>query len=311
MDSSSLLSMTIDLTKTPFKMTDPFKPLRSLAISAGLAHLPENVHRVVASFAFFAFLHLVAAPILSRALAPRVYTNLSRRGKNTWNIHIVSQAHVLIIVPLALWTMAGAPELAQDKAFGWSEERVGLLTSVASGYFLWDTLDAIINFTSVGFVLHGFVALCIFVGSFRPFVAFFTTRCLLWELSTFFLNVHWFCDKTGMTGSKLQLINGLCLLSTFFAVRVVFGGMYITPRFTVVLWSVRDQLPPIYTVIFLGGNTCLTSLNVFWFYKMLQAIRKRFPEGQSTTTKQDDVQGDLYSNLVRKSGFAWLFNKIM
>lgn len=46
---------------------------------------------------------------------------------------------------------------------------------------------------------------------------------MLYELSTPFLNVHWFCDKLGMTGSKLQLYNGIALLVTFFGCRIVWG----------------------------------------------------------------------------------------
>lgn len=89
-------------------------------------------------------------------------------------IHIVSQAHVLVIVPLAVRSLH-LEDLEEDKAFGWCEERIGLLISVAVGcvflvhdasaltfaqisYFVWDTLDAIINFTDIGFVLHGISA---------------------------------------------------------------------------------------------------------------------------------------------------------
>lgn len=59
--------------------------------------------------------------------------------------------------------------------------------------------------------------------------------------STVFLNFHWlgplspyvkskphpslrFMDKTGQTGSMLQLVNGIVLLSTFFGVRLAYGG---------------------------------------------------------------------------------------
>ncbi len=47
---------------------------------------------------------------------------------------------------------------------------------------------------------------------------------MLYELSTPFLNIHWFLDKTGMTGTKIQLYNGLTLLSVFFCCRLVWGA---------------------------------------------------------------------------------------
>ena len=46
---------------------------------------------------------------------------------------------------------------------------------------------------------------------------------MLYELSTPFLNIHWFCDKLGMTGSKLRMYNGIALLVTFFGCRIVWG----------------------------------------------------------------------------------------
>jgi hypothetical protein len=44
-----------------------------------------------------------------------------------------------------------------------------------------------------------------------PFVAYHSARFLLWELSTPFLNIHWMLDKTGQTGSPLQLVNDLIM----------------------------------------------------------------------------------------------------
>ncbi len=33
-------------------------------------------------------------------------------------------------------------------------------------YFIWDTVDAIINFVDIGFVVHGLACLAIYLGSF-------------------------------------------------------------------------------------------------------------------------------------------------
>lgn len=46
---------------------------------------------------------------------------------------------------------------------------------------------------------------------------------ILYELSSPFLNVHWFCDKLNLTGSKLQWYNGMVLLSMFFLCRLCWG----------------------------------------------------------------------------------------
>ncbi|RAL61747.1 hypothetical protein DID88_002813 [Monilinia fructigena] len=58
---------------------------------------------------------------------------------------------------------------------------------------------------------------------FRPFVNFYGCTFILYELSSPFLNFHWFFDKLDMTGSKPQLYNGIALLFTFFCCRLVWG----------------------------------------------------------------------------------------
>jgi hypothetical protein len=37
------------------------------------------------------------------------------------------------------------------------------------------------------------------------------------------LNIHWFCDKLNLTGSKIQWYNGMLLLGSFFGCRLVWG----------------------------------------------------------------------------------------
>jgi hypothetical protein len=123
-------------------------------------------------------------------------------------------------------------------------------------YFLWDTLDASVNFADLGFVIHGAACLMIytfaFVGNFHSY--FFPSQSFRNHFlpithldsfcgrrmdilptvalvdsfrSTIFLNIHWFLDKTNRAGSTLQLINGFFLVGSFFAVRLVYGGIMV------------------------------------------------------------------------------------
>ncbi len=76
----------------------------------------------------------------------------------------------------------------------------------------------------VSYVLHIFDdRLCFTDLVQRPFVNYYAPVFVLYELSTPFLNVHWFCDKLNMTGGKLQWCNGILLLLTFFCSRLVWG----------------------------------------------------------------------------------------
>ncbi|RXW19629.1 hypothetical protein EST38_g6214 [Candolleomyces aberdarensis] len=216
-------------------MSPPFLD-RFLAEILGLSKLPPYLPTLYLSLAGFTFVHLVLAPWLSAKLAPDAWGALrGKRARNNWCS----------------------------------------LTLFFCRYFIWDTFDAIINFVDAGFVIHGVACTLIYAMSFRPFVAYYGTRCLLWEISTFFLNIHWFLDKTNRTGSNLQLINGIALLFTFFSVRLVYGGS-ISYQFFLTLLGAWRSVPWSYTFTFGLANFALQGLNWLWFSKMIAAIRKRF-----------------------------------
>ncbi|GJF00569.1 TLC domain-containing protein [Phanerochaete sordida] len=249
-----------------------------LARGLDLPHLPPHFPLVAYSALGFTAVHVALAPLLSRWLAPESYGKLKgRRARNNWNIHIVSLVHAVAIIALALRAF-NQPALAADKVFGW-HETAEVANSVALGYFIWDTIDAIVNFTDLGFVLHGLACVVTYSLTFTPYLQYFSCRFLLWELSTPFLNIHWFLDKTGRTGSTLQLVNGILLLSTFFFVRIVYGW-YISVTFWRVMFAraTRDAMPRPVWAVFLLGHATLTLLNLLWLSKMVRALRRRFDD---------------------------------
>ncbi|KAK0496685.1 hypothetical protein EDD18DRAFT_1352527 [Armillaria luteobubalina] len=152
-------------------------------LDAGFAALPLHLPTLLISLVFFTSMQLVVMRLRAR--------------NNNWYIHVVSQA------PVSLGCLS-LEALDRHRALGREKDRVGQLIAISSGYFIWDTIDAIVKFVDIGFV--------------KSISAYYATRCLLWEGSTFFLGIHWFLDKTNHTGSTFQLINGLFLLVTFFVV---------------------------------------------------------------------------------------------
>lgn len=139
----------------------------------------------------------------------------------------------------------------------------------------------------VGFLMHALSAVVVFALGFRPFINFYGPVFILFELSSPFLNFHWFFDKLNMTGSKPQLYNGVLLLTVFFFCRVVWGpyqsikvyrdvyNAYMNPPLT------REEGIPIPTwlvLVYLGSNILLNSLNYYWFSRMIETVRKRFSE---------------------------------
>ena len=139
----------------------------------------------------------------------------------------------------------------------------------------------------------------------RPFANYYGLAFVLYELSTPFLNFHWFLDKFGMTGSLAQLINGIALIISFGGCRLVWG-IYQSVLIYSDIWhamEVRDSvksgkidlaknsletvaevqsLPLALAAVYLVGNTLLIFLNCYWFGKMIEALVKRFkkPEGK-------------------------------
>jgi hypothetical protein len=58
----------------------------------------------------------------------------------------------------------------------------------------------------------------------KPFSNYYGPTFILYELSSPFLNIHWFCDKLNLTGSKIQWYNGMILLASFFSCRLAWGS---------------------------------------------------------------------------------------
>jgi hypothetical protein len=95
----------------------------------------------------------------------------------------------------------------------------------AIGYFLWDLFISVYHIAETGpaFVFHASSCLTVFLLGLLPFAQGHSPVFLLFETSTIFLNIHWFCDKTGRSGSTLQWINGMLLLASFFVARLLNG----------------------------------------------------------------------------------------
>ncbi|KAI0341629.1 DUF887-domain-containing protein [Trametopsis cervina] len=271
----------------------------------GLEQLPKNFPWIAYSALGFTLVHVVLAPAVSQWVAPVSYAKLQgRRAKNNWDIHVVSLVHALIIIVLASRALF-LPALLADPIHGW-DDAAELANAIAAGYFVWDTIDAIVNFTDLGFVLHGLACTIVYTLTFRPILEYFSCRFLFWEMSTPFLNIHWFLDKTGYTGGTFQLINGILLLSTFFFVRIVYGW-YTSIKFWRIMFTSSSQIPTASWVIFLLGHAVLMTLNLIWLNKMIHALRKRFDTShdpkQPLLTPSDGLPSH-YSNTNPVDGAA-------
>ncbi|KAG7087439.1 hypothetical protein E1B28_013405 [Marasmius oreades] len=266
------------------------RTLTPIALTANLEKLPPHLPTLINWFIIFNFVQLVISPIIS-SLVSTTYPTI--KNKQKWHMHIISQVHVLAVLPLVLRCLSAEP-LANDKLYGW-DDRFGTLNAIAAAYFLWDTLNELILADNLGFVLHGFACLVIYTFTFSPFLCYFATRCLLWESSTFFLNNHWFVlpgstlltqteekggrflDKTKQAGSTLQLVNGILLIAVFFCVRIV-HGLWTSYNFWRTIMGA--DLPFALYIAYCTGNLLLNGLNLMWFRKMIRVLQRRFNNPQ-------------------------------
>lgn len=315
-------------------MKDPFpipripalsKAVQPLADYFSLPTLPLHIHEIVIIAAFYQFVGSVVSPILSNRLFPAQYSALSRRKKLNWDVHVVSLVQSTTINALALWVAYVDDERRnmdwQERIWGY-DGASAMIQALACGYFLWDLIMTAANLDifGLGMLAHAISALLVYSFGFRPFLNYYSTTFILWELSSPFLNVHWFCDKLGLTGSKLQLYNGITLIATFASCRLIWGT-YNSVLVAKDMWAAVDYTPvtaatiapalaenatfpaqyaetmhhvtaattlPLWIpVIYLGSNLTLNSLNFYWFFKMIDAVRKRFDPKEQAKEKKE------------------------
>lgn len=136
---------------------------------------------------------------------------------------------------------------------------------------------------------------------------FYGPTFILYELSSPFLNIHWFLDKLRLTGSRVQWYNGIMLLASFFSCRLLWGT-YQSIRVYQDVWAglhydstnppynasledpekfssdgvmrffSGDKVPMWLAAVYLGSNIVLNTLNFYWFGKMIETVRSRFQE---------------------------------
>ncbi|RFU33390.1 hypothetical protein B7463_g2969, partial [Scytalidium lignicola] len=281
------------------------KAVQPFADYFGLTTLPLHIHEVLASFLTYTFINLVIGPWISKLVFPVKYMKLSADRRINWDVHVVSLFQSIMISALALVVMFTDEDRKnmtwEERVWGYTG-RGGMIQGLATGYFLWDFMITIqhLRLFGVDMLGHAVSALVVFSFGFRPFVNYYASTFILYELSTIFLNFHWFFDKLDLTGTRGQLYNGIVLLITFFGCRLVWGT-YQSLRVYQDLWAALHynpaksakvktspnheemmqfasdkQIPLWLPLLYLASNILLNTLNFHWFSKMIATIRKRF-----------------------------------
>ncbi|KAL2037251.1 hypothetical protein N7G274_009940 [Stereocaulon virgatum] len=312
-------------------MIDPIPPppalikalVQPIADAFSLRTLSLHGHEVLLAFCLYNVLSIYISPALSHRFFPATYPNLSPKTKVNWDVHVTSMFQAVFICSAALWIVLGDEERknmnASERIWGYTGA-MGMTQAFAAGYFAWDVLVSSMHLDVLGpgSLAHAISALIVTCLGFHPFANYYGIAFVLYELSTPLLNIHWFFDKCKLTGSRIQLYNGILLLITFFGCRLVWGTYqtvhiyrdiwYVlhtpggrepaskswlssspvtsTPdRAEIMRFSGAQVLPPWLAYVYLGSNTLLSALNFYWFWLMIAAVRKRFVPAEKKTDK--------------------------
>ncbi|KAK5987717.1 putative TLC domain-containing protein C17A2.02c [Cladobotryum mycophilum] len=280
--------------------------------------LPLHIHEVLFAALFYSFIFWPISPLLSKLIAPQHYSQLNRKKRLNWDAHIVSFIQSTLINILAIWVMLVDEERKhmdwEGRVWGYTGA-AAMIQALAAGYFVWDLFVTSFNLDvfGLGTLAHAVAALLVYSLGFRPLVNYYSSIFILWELSTPFLNIHWFMDKVNMTGSKAQLYNGILLLSSFFSCRLVYGtyqsfsvlqdllravNNHPTKTYadtaTMAFTTSKSTVQPWIAGSYLISNLTLNFLNFYWFIMMIRAVRKRFEPG-SKAEPVTEVEIDLSS----------------
>ncbi|ODQ79535.1 hypothetical protein BABINDRAFT_8451 [Babjeviella inositovora NRRL Y-12698] len=256
-----------------------YRPFPETTTNVAVAHW----HEVAGSFVFYLAVHFLA-PHFSRTFCPKAYASLSPKNRANFDIHHVAmvQALISIVVTAFFWNN---PDWTSNDIHGYRPFG-GFISAITVGYFIWDlaVCARYFHLFGVGFLAHAVAALAVFAATLIPFCQPWVPCFLLFELSSPFVNMNWYASRLpeGTFSNTFVLVNGLCLMVTFFSVRIVWGFYAIYTC----LWSYYTQWATIdhkwVPIMIVSLNTMLNVLNVFWFTKMVQiAIKKVLGKSRS------------------------------
>lgn len=243
----------------------------------GYKTLADHIHEVFFSYLFYDTIYRLSgiiSPLISKG-----YRSLSHRTQINFDIHVPSLVNCLFLLAIS-YPLFGDPVLALDKVSAYTPYS-GFVAAMACGYFLWDSVICLryIRLFGPAFAAHGVAALIVFSQGFRPYILYYAPHFLMFELSTPFLNVHWYATHlpAGTFPSWVVPVNGFFLMSTFFGARIAWG-FYQAFYFALEVFSAKNlSVVPLWLPSFiLLSNIVLNLLNIHWFSKMIQMAVRMF-----------------------------------
>lgn len=237
----------------------------------GYTELPPHLHEVVFFLSLYSGIY-----VLSGLICPHVYpayNKLTKRNQINFDMHVVSHIQAFVLCACA-WAIYFDPALDHLTA---STPFSSMSAAAAIGYFIWDLYVSLrhVDMFGMPFLAHAGAALFTFIQASRPFMHNYAAPFMLYEMSTPFVNIHWFASHVpGMIPSGWHKINGLMLLAAFFVFRIVLGSYYGFKLFSEAFKNPPVGIPAwcVYAVVTM--YLTLTLLNFIWFSKMIKLAAK-------------------------------------
>eukprot|EP01138_Halocafeteria_seosinensis_P011645 gb/GECG01011896.1/.p1 GENE.gb/GECG01011896.1/~~gb/GECG01011896.1/.p1 ORF type:complete len:381 (+),score=6.72 gb/GECG01011896.1/:1-1143(+) len=158
---------------------------------------------------------------------------------------------------------------------------------VAAGYFMWDLVICVYLHWGFAYIMHAVCGLLIFMGGMHPFLQYYGSIFLIFELSTPFLHarkVFLFLDKSKTSVFKFtSAAFGL----TFFLARIALGlpasFVFVRDMYLHVLSGECRNVVAVITYVVI--NVFLMGLNITWFSFIVKTVMKKREPPEATDKK--------------------------
>lgn len=210
------------------------------------------------------------------------YIKLTRTQKVEWNNRAFSTAHAFVSSAIAFYLLYVSDIFRDSAPYGPVMFRSSILSQFglgfSCGYFIADMGMIVAFYPTLGgyeFLLHHLVSmLALILAVHSGHAHLYLYIVLLSECTTPFINLRWYLTILDLKGTDVYLYNGVFTAFLWLIARVI-NFVYCFVH----LYLHFDQAKQVHTagfVFLLVSPTSLGLMNIFWFYKIVNALLRTF-----------------------------------
>ncbi|KAJ1892644.1 hypothetical protein LPJ66_006225 [Kickxella alabastrina] len=202
-----------------------------------------------------------------------VNNNASKVERYKWCVRVASSTHAVYMVTRVPGIISNS-KLKSNPLHGFDQVAEAVY-SVTVGYFLWDIIDTYknIKINGIGFMAHAVMSFGVYLLSYTPLLQYYGACFMMFEVSTIFLNLHFFLEDLGLQDAIIYFINDIALVSSFFFARVVYGTII-----SINVWKLlaNSEIPinPFVANFIRLSNLTLMGLSYYWFSIIIMSAKR-------------------------------------